>query len=62
MEYKSESETSTGSVLSLYTSPPPSLPLPLSLPSSIDSPPSYNMSQLDFQAIIRQQQKQLAAM
>ena len=56
-EYKSESETSIGSALPLYTLPPP----PPSLP--IDSPPSYpTMSQLDLHAIIHQQQEQLAAM
>jgi len=50
-EYESESETSTGSALHLYTSPP------------IDSPPPYPiMSQHDLHAIIRQQQEQLAAM
>jgi len=57
-----ESETSTGSVLSLYTSSPPSPPPPLSSPSPIDSPPSYNnMSQINLYEIIRQQQEQLAA-
>jgi len=58
-EYKSESETSTGSTLPLYTSPPP----PASS-TPIDSPPSYhnNMSQLNFQEIIRQQQEQMAVM
>jgi len=56
-EYKSESETSTGSALPLYTSPPP----PSSPP--INSPPPYPiMSQHDLHAIIRQQQEQLAAM
>ena len=56
-EYKSESETSTGSTLPLYTSPPqPLSPLP------IDSPPHYNMSQINLHEIIRQQQEQLAAM
>ena len=52
-EYKSESETSTGSALPLYTSPPPSTPPP---------PPYPIMSQHDLHAIIRQQQEQLAAM
>jgi len=56
-EYKSESETSTGSALPLYTSPPPSSPPP------IDSPPPYPIiSQHDLHAIICQQQEQLAAM
>jgi len=50
-EYESESETSIGSALPLYTSPP------------IDSPPPYPiMSQHDLHAIIYQQQEQLAAM
>jgi len=57
LEYKLESETSTGSVLPLYTSLLPSL-------SPIDSSPSYNnnMSQINLHKIIRQQQKQLAVM
>ena len=51
MEYESDTETSAGSVLPLYTSPP------------IDSPPPYpTMSQHDLHAIICQQQEQLAAM
>jgi len=50
-EYESESKTSIGSALPLYTSPP------------IDSPPPYPiMSQHDLHAIIHQQQEQLAAM
>ena len=56
-EYKSESETSIGSALPLYTSLPPSPP-----PLPIDSLPHYNMSQLNLQDIIRQQQKQIAVM
>jgi len=55
-EYESESETSTGSALPLYTSPlpPPSPP--------IDSLPPYpNMSQINLHEIIQQQQEQLAA-
>jgi len=58
-EYESESETSMGSTLPLYTSPPPP-----SSPTPIDSPSSYhnNMSQLNFQEIIRQQQEQMAVM
>ena len=56
-EYESDTKTSAGSVLPLYTSPPP-LPSP-----PIDSPPPYPiMSQHDLHAIIRQQQEQLAAM
>jgi len=59
-EYKSESETSTGSTLPLYTSSPPPLS---SSPSPIDSPPPYPiMSQHDLHTIICQQQEQLAAM
>jgi len=55
-EYKSESETSTGSALPLYTLPPPSSP-------PIDSPPPYpNMSQINLHEVIYQQQEQLAAM
>jgi len=54
-EYESESETSIGSALPLYTFLP-SPPLP------IDSPPHYNMSQINLHKIIRQQQEQLAAM
>ena len=59
-EYKSESETSIGSALPLYTSlplPPPQLSL-----SPIDSLSHYNISQLNLHEIIRQQQEQLAAM
>ena len=60
-EYESDTETSAGSVLPLYTTSPPTPPLPSSsLP--IDSPPSYNMSQINLHEIIRQQQEQLAAM
>jgi len=62
-EYESDTETSAGSVLPLYTSSPPSPPLSLS-PIPIDSPPFYNinMSQINFQEIIRQQQEQMAVM
>jgi len=60
LEYESESETSIGSALPLYTSLPP--PPQSQLPSPIDSPPHYNMSQLNLQEIIQQQQEQLAAM
>jgi len=63
-EYKLESKSSTGSVLPLYISSLPTLPPQSISPSPIDSPPSYNnnMSHIDFQAIIHQQQEQLAAM
>jgi len=59
-EYESDTETSAGSVLPLYTSSPPTPPPPSTSP--IDSPPHYNMSQLNFQEIIRQQQEQMAVM
>jgi len=45
-----------GSALPLYTSSPPS-----SSPIPIDSPPYYNMSQINLYEIIHQQQEQLAA-
>ena len=63
-EYESETEISTGSALPLYTSSLPSPPPPLSSSTPIDSPSSYNinMSQINFQEIIRQQQKQMAVM
>jgi len=50
-----------GSALSIYTSSLPTLPS--QSPSPINSPSSYhnNMSQFNLQAIIRQQQEQLAA-
>ena len=52
-----------GSALPLYISLLPALPLPSSLsPSHIDSLPPYNMSQIDFHMIIKQQQEQLVAM
>jgi len=61
-EYESESETSTGSTLSLYTSLLPILPPVSSLPSPINFPLSYDtISQHDLNAIIKQQQEQLAA-
>jgi len=58
-EYESESETSIGLALLLYTSLLPPQP---SSPPPIDFPPHYNMSQLNLHEIIRQQQEQLAAM
>jgi len=63
-EYESESETSTGSALPLYTSSPPSPPPQSSSPSPIDSPLSYNnmSQQINLHEIIHQQQKQLVAM
>jgi len=62
LEYESEGETSIGSALPLYTtslSPPPPL---LSSPVPIDSPSTYNMSQINLHEIIHQQQEQLATM
>jgi len=56
-EYKSKSETSTSSALSLYTSPPPP-----SLPPIDSLPPYPNMSQINLYKVICQQQEQLAAM
>ena len=63
-EYESDTETSVGSVLPLYTSSPPSPPPQPSSPLLIDSPPSYNIniSQINLHEIIRQQQEQLVAM
>jgi len=63
-EYESESETSTGSALPLYKSPPLPSPPPLSSSlSPIDSPSPYPiMSQYNLHTIIHQQQEQLAAM
>jgi len=61
-EYESESETSTGSALSLYTSSQPTLPLP-SLSLSSTTPLSfYEMSQFGYPAIIGQRQEQIAAL
>jgi len=59
-EYKLENETSTGSILSLYTLllPTPSLP---SSSLSLLSLLSYTINKHDLHAIIRQQQEQLAA-
>jgi len=52
--------TSTGSTLPLYILFPPPSPPPLS-PTPIDSPSTYNMSQINLHKIC-QQQEQLAAM
>ena len=62
-EYESDTETSIGSVLPLYTLSPPTPPPPSTSPAPIDSLPSYNinMSQINLHEIIRQQQEQLAA-
>jgi len=61
-EYELEGETSIGSALPLYTTSLSSPPPLLSSPLPIDSPPTYNMSQINLHKIIQQQQKQLAAM
>ena len=61
-EYETQSETSMGSALPLYTSSPPIPPPQSQSPSPIDSSPYYNMSQLNLQEIIWQQQEQLATM
>ena len=63
-EYESDTETSAGSVLPLYTSLPPTPPPPSISVSPIGSLPSYNinMSQINLHEIIQQQQEQLAAM
>ena len=63
-EYESDTETSAGSVLPLYTSLPPTLPPPSISVSPIGSPPFYNinMSQINLHEIIWQQQEQLSAM
>jgi len=61
-KYESETETSMGSALPLYTSSPPSPPPLSSSPSPIDSPPNYNISQNNLHNIIQQQQEQMVAM
>ena len=62
LEYELEGETSISSTLPLYTTSFSS-PLPplLSSPLSIDSPVTYNISQINLHEIIQQQQEQLAA-
>ena len=50
-----------GSALPLYISSPHTPPPQSQLSSPIDSPPHYNISQLNLQEIIQQQQEQLAA-
>ena len=61
LEYKSESKTSTDSALSLYTSLLPTPP-PLSSSPLPTLPLLYKISQLDYFTIIRQLQKQIAAL
>ena len=57
-----EGETSISSTLPLYTTSFSSLLPPLlSSPLPIDSPVTYNMSQINLHEIIQQQQEQLAA-
>ena len=60
LEYKSETKSNIGSVLSAQEQSLPILPPLTSLSPS--PPPPYTMSQHDLNTIIRQQQEQLVAM